>query len=153
MDRRTFVRTTAAVGVGALAGCSGGDGAGPTVTTGGGADAESVTVSMVDTSFDPMRTALAVGGTITWRNDDQFGHDVTSRTLTDGGVEWSFESGTIGNGETAQYTFEEAGAYEYECTIHGVDTMCGVVLVGDPTYDATLPCEETGDGNPGGGVY
>ncbi|MFB6133335.1 MAG: plastocyanin/azurin family copper-binding protein [Halanaeroarchaeum sp.] len=106
---------------------------------------------MVDTSFDPVRTALATGGTVTWKNEDQFGHDVTARMLTDAGAEWAFSSGTIGAGETTQYTFEEAGAYEYLCTIHGPDTMCGVILVGEPQYDATLPCE--GDGNPGGGVY
>lgn len=156
MDRRTFVRMTAGVGLGALAGCSSGGGeSNPNgETTDGGGMAETTNISMVDTSFDPVRTAVAKGATITWQNEDSYDHDVTARTITDAGTEWSFESGSIGNGETVEYTFEEAGAYEYLCTIHGVDTMCGVVLVGDPEYDATLPCEGGDDGNPGGGgVY
>lgn len=150
MDRRTYLRTMAVVGTGTIAGCSGGD----TSENGGGTNdgvAETSDISMVDTSFDPAMTAVAVDTTVTWTNEDGFAHDVVAATLTDAGEEWSFESGNLDAGDSTQYTFEEAGAYEYVCTIHGGDTMCGVILVGDPEYGGTLPCED--DGNPGGGVY
>ena len=48
-------------------------------------------------------------------------------------------------GETA-VVLVDAGVFEYYGVGPGVDQLCGVVLVGDVTYDATLPCAGTGGG-------
>ncbi|MFB6217674.1 MAG: plastocyanin/azurin family copper-binding protein [Halobacteriaceae archaeon] len=63
---------------------------------------------------------------------------------------WSMDA-TVESGETVSHTFDSAGVYEYYCTIHGSGTMCGVVLVGDVTYDGSLPCQDDGGGGGNGG--
>jgi len=157
MDRRRYLESSGAVGVALLAGCTGGgtggggDGTTTTTASDGNGGSGSTTISMVDTAFDPPKASVSPGTTVTWKNEDGFGHDVTATTLTDAGTDWSYESGTVEGGGTATHTFDSTGVYEYYCTIHGESTMCGVVLVGDQQYDETLPCESGGDSGSGGG--
>ncbi|MFB6138055.1 MAG: plastocyanin/azurin family copper-binding protein [Halobacteriaceae archaeon] len=101
------------------------------------------TVSLVSSTFDPVRLDVAVGTTVTWTNEDGYDHDVTSATFSSGATSWDYMA-SLGAGESASHTFQSAGAYEYYCTIHGQSSMCGVVVVGDVSYDGDLPC--TGGG-------
>ncbi|MFB6146376.1 MAG: plastocyanin/azurin family copper-binding protein [Halobacteriaceae archaeon] len=107
--------------------------------------APEVTVEMAASAFDPVRADVAVGTTVVWTNRDPYGHTVESARFHETAADWAFETETLGQGDTAAYTFETAGVYEYFCTIHGRDNMCGAVLVGDVSLSKTLPCE--GDGN------
>lgn len=118
------------------------------VTVSGGGMTTTQTVEAVDTAFDPVRLSVAPGTTVEWVNKDSFGHDVTSATFHDVATDWDMSAPLSGSGGTASHTFSDAGVYEYYCTIHGTDTMCGAVLVGDVSLDQDLPCE--GDG---GGMY
>jgi len=131
----TLTGTALAVG---LAGCGGGGGgsAGDSTTT-----EAATTVEMANTSFAPLRASVDPGTTVEWVNQDAFGHDVVSATFHDAATAWEFESDTLGEGGTTGHTFEEEGIYEYYCSIHGQSNMCGVVLVGDVSLDAQLPCE------------
>jgi len=108
---------------------------------------------MKDTAFHPVRTSVEAGTTVTWTNEDSYGHTVAAATLTDGATQWSFETGTLNNGDTATHTFDQKGVYEYYCTIHGKDTMCGAILVGGASLDASLPCESGSSSGSGGGGY
>lgn len=110
------------------------------VTVAGGSEPSMRTVEMIDTTFDPERVSVEPGTTVRWVNQDSYGHDVTAAKFHDSAADWSF-SETLGGGESTTYTFEDAGIYEYYCTIHGESNMCGVVLVGDVTLDQDLPCE------------
>ncbi|MFB6119875.1 MAG: plastocyanin/azurin family copper-binding protein [Halobacteriaceae archaeon] len=98
-------------------------------------------VELENTSFNPIRKAVAVGETVEWVNRDSLPHDVTSARFHDSAADWSFETDTFLKGETVTYTFESAGVYEYYCSVHGESAMCGAVLVGDVSLDASLPCE------------
>jgi plastocyanin len=98
------------------------------------------TVEMVDTSFKPMQASVEPGTTVEWVNQDSFGHDVTSAQFHDAATQWDFAS-DVSPGGSVTYTFDSEGVYEYYCTIHGKDSMCGVVLVGDVSLDEELPCE------------
>jgi plastocyanin len=109
-------------------------------------DTGTETVTMENSSFVPMELSVDPGTTVEWENADSFGHDVKSDTFHDSATAWEFQSDTLGQGETTTYTFSEGGIYEYYCTIHGEETMCGVVLVGDVSFDETLPCEEESGG-------
>ena len=110
------------------------------------ATASEDSIDMTGSRFEPVRTSVDPGTTVTWRNRDGVDHTVTSAQFHDAAAEWTVDE-RAGSDETVTYTFEEAGIYEYYCTIHGQETMCGVVLVGDVTLDATLPCEsDEGDG-------
>ena len=68
------------------------------------------TVVMKDSEFRPNHVSVPAGTTVTWRNDDGFEHDVTFA----GGP----ASGTLGAGGTWERALEEAGTFDYECTIH-----------------------------------
>lgn len=112
-------------------GADGGD-----TTSGGGM----ATVAMVNTAFDPVRLEIDPGTTVEWVNEDSFGHDVVSTQFNDAAEQWDFET-DVGSGQSASYTFESAGVYEYYCSIHGETSMCGAVVVGDASLGGSLPCE------------
>lgn len=65
----------------------------------------------------PAETTVSVGGTVTWTNDDTAAHTVTSGTPTDG-PDGTFDSSIVMSGATFEYTFEEAGQYDYFCIVH-----------------------------------
>ncbi len=74
----------------------------------------------------PAETTVGVGGTVTWTNDDTAAHTVTSGTPTDG-PDGTFDSSIVMSGATFEYTFEEAGQYDYFCIVH--PWMTGKVAV------------------------
>lgn len=76
---------------------------------GGGGGAE---VTMEGIAFNPSEISVRVGDTVTWTNEDSVGHDVTGDAFKSG------EPGGIGNGDTFEHTFEEAGTFDYVCTVH-----------------------------------
>lgn len=76
--------------------------------------------------FVPAEATVSVGGTVTWTNDDTAAHTVTSGTPTDG-PDGVFDSSIIAAGNTFEYTFEEAGEYDYFCIVH--PWMTGKVTV------------------------
>lgn len=103
---------------------------------------------MINTSFQPTTATVETGATVQWTNRDSFAHDVTAAQFHDAAADWDLAV-DVAPDESATHTFDSAGVYEYTCTIHGKSSMCGVVLVGDASLDAALPCEGAG----GGGGY
>jgi plastocyanin len=79
------------------------------------------TISIESLSYNPNSLTITIGETVKWINNDNVDHTVTADGL--------FDSGTLSNGETFEYTFNEAGTYEYTCTIH-------------PNMQATITVEE-----------
>jgi plastocyanin len=77
-------------------------------------------VAIVDVSFQPASIDVAAGTTVTWTNDDGFGHTVTA---TDG----AFNSGVLDGGASFSQIFSEPGTFEYFCAIH--PSMTGTVTV------------------------
>lgn len=94
-------------------------------------------------TFDPVRVSVEPGDTVRWTNTTSGtydSHTIVSAQFTDGAADWSMDVDLDG-GEQVARTFDEAGIYEYFCDIHGEFQMCGVVLVGDVSLSADLPCE------------
>jgi plastocyanin len=91
-------------------------------STGGGSASTATTASvgMAGRSFSPTTVTIAAGGSVTFRNDDDDEHTVTS---TDG----AFESGTLGSGGSYKRTFASAGTFDYLCAFHS--DMTGTVVV------------------------
>jgi plastocyanin len=75
------------------------------------AGATANTVTIQNFAFNPVTITISRGQTVTWTNMDNVPHTVTSTT----GV---FDSGSISSGQTFSYTFNNAGTFEYSCTIH-----------------------------------
>jgi plastocyanin len=76
---------------------------------------DEMTVSIQDFFFDPSQLTVAPGTTVTWVNEGEAPHTVTS---TDGK---ELDSATLQPGDTYTFTFKDDDAgetYAYQCTIH-----------------------------------
>jgi len=94
---------------------------------------DAMTVSIQDFFFDPDQLTVAPGTTVTWVNEGQAPHTVTS---TDGK---ELDSATLQPGDTYSFTFEDDDAgetYAYQCTIHPEMTASVTVSGGG---EATTP--------------
>jgi plastocyanin len=101
----------------------GGDGAATTEQPagGGGGGGGGTEVSMEGIQFNPAEVTVSAGDTVTWVNNDSVDHDVTADSFSSG------EPGGMASGDTFEHTFDEAGTFEYVCTVHpGMD---GTVVV------------------------
>ncbi|MGW4525385.1 cupredoxin domain-containing protein [Amycolatopsis sp. NPDC004378] len=70
-------------------------------------------VAIKDFAFAPAATTVKKGTTVTWTNQDQDAHTVTST-----GSGGPLRSPTLQTGQSYQYTFGTPGTFEYLCTIH-----------------------------------
>jgi plastocyanin len=100
------------------AGCGDG-GDTPSGTTTGEGDTDAVVV-IDDVAFTNGDVRVALGGSVTFDNQDSQSHTATA---PDG----SFDSGTIAAGESSSVTFDEAGTFPYICSFHPF--MRGTVTV------------------------
>lgn len=78
------------------------------------ADAAPGEVRVVDNEFEPEDVTVAVGDTVTWRFEGNVTHNVTP--AGDNRGDWK-ASKTVKEG-THEWTFEDAGTYDYICTLH-----------------------------------
>lgn len=104
-----------------LAACGddgGGTGATPTPSATGN---EPPQITANDFSFSPRTLNVAVGTTVTVRNNGQAPH-----TWTHTG---DFDVALDGRGATGEFTFAKAGTYNYVCKIHEGRGMTGTVVV------------------------
>lgn len=109
----------ALAGGGVLAGCGGGDtttstpAAAPPPPASSASSGDEVKVTMKNIKYVPASVTVKVGQKIVWENTDgQIPHTVTA---TDGA---DFDSGTMANGDTFDYTPKKAGTISYVCQIH-----------------------------------
>lgn len=82
-------------------------------------------VDMQGNAFAPASVTINAGDVVEWTNLDQVPHTVTSgiRGAADAGD--LYDSGNMGNGDTYCLRFDEAGAYDYFCSVH--PGMAGMV--------------------------
>ena len=78
------------------------------------------------TCYYPYETQIDPGDTVTWINDDDASHTVTS-VDAGGSPDGKFDSSMMAAGQTFSFTFKDAGAYKYFCQVHS--WMTGVVTV------------------------
>jgi len=76
--------------------------------------------SLTTTAYSPNPIVLAVGGMVTWKNNDNVTHTATANDGT-------WDSGSIAPGASFTRTFSTAGSFPYKCTIH--PGMVGTVTV------------------------
>ena len=87
------------------------------------------TVNIKSFSFQPATLNVPAGTTVTWHNQDNVQHTVTSD------VQGLFDSGTINTGKKFTYTFQAPGSYSYHCSIH--PGMKGTIVVTGTGQQAT----------------
>lgn len=76
-------------------------------------------IGLTTTAYSPNPINVAVGGSVTWTNDDTIAHTSTSAG--------NWDSGTIAPGGSFTKTFQTAGSFSYICSIH--PNMVGTVNV------------------------
>lgn len=90
---------------------------------------DSIVVGIADFAFAPAELEIEQGQTVTWTNEDDIAHTVTSGRAKKQGVpgvsenrdaepDGVFDSGTMELDDTFRFTFEEAGTFTYFCAIH-----------------------------------
>ncbi len=78
-------------------------------------------VEIKDFAFNPATLTISKGTTVTWTHNDTAPHTVTENNNV-------FNSPTLTKGQTFSYTFNEAGTFDYYCSIHPT-RMKGKVVV------------------------
>ncbi len=73
----------------------------------------------------PYELSVAVGTTVTWSNDDLAAHTVTSGNFPE--HDGLFDSSVFMSGDTFEFTFSDAGTFDYYCFVH--PWMAGIVNV------------------------
>lgn len=71
-------------------------------------------------AFSPASITVKAGTSVTWTNQDQDAHTVTSTSN-------AFGSKALNTGASYTYTFTKPGTYNYLCTIHPFMTATVVV--------------------------
>ena len=89
-------------------------------TTGTPVSIVSGSSTLTTTAYSPNPVTVAVGGTVTWTNNDSVAHTSVANN-------GAFSSGTIAPGGTFSMTFPSAGSFPYHCSIH--PGMVGTVTV------------------------
>jgi plastocyanin len=77
-------------------------------------------VSIDNFSFTPMEITIPAGTQVTWINKDDVPHTVVS-------VDHKFKSQALDTDEKFSFTFQNAGTYEYFCSVH--PKMTGKIVV------------------------
>lgn len=73
-----------------------------------------------NTGFEPRRLTVAPGTTVTWVNEDKAPHTITAGAR--GNPNGRFDSGAVGGGKTFSVKFDEAGTFDYFCSLRpGLD--------------------------------
>ena len=76
--------------------------------------------------YDPETIDITVGTTVLWENKDNTMHTATSGN-PDSGADGVFDSDILAAGDTYEFTFNDAGNYDYYCILH--PWMIGTVNV------------------------
>jgi plastocyanin len=82
--------------------------------------AKTVGIDIDNFKFGVVSLEVAPGTTVTWTNRDDVPHTITSTTKV-------FKSAALDTGETFSYTFNDAGKFEYYCSMH--PRMTGKIVV------------------------
>jgi len=82
--------------------------------------AEDARIGIDNFTFAPERLTVRAGTTVTWRNEDDTPHIVTSAARL-------FKSSALDTDDSYSFTFTEPGTYEFFCSIH--PRMTGTIVV------------------------
>ena len=70
--------------------------------------------------FVPESIAISKGTTVTWTNNDDTLHTVTSGTPEDGNSGTEFDSSYLAPGKTFEHAFDTSGTFDYYCTLASI---------------------------------
>lgn len=68
-------------------------------------------VSIRGLQFNPGDVVVTQGSTVTWTNNDETAHTITS-------IYGDFHSKALNPGESFSFTFKQKGKFRYQCHVH-----------------------------------
>ena len=113
---RGLMITSLILALGLLTACGAGDGE--------GRPDDAAYVSIFSRNFQPEQQTVAPDTMVIWTNEDSVDHTVTAGTPDE---PTDLFDALVPPGGTFEYTFDDAGRYEYFCSIH--PDMRGVIIV------------------------
>jgi plastocyanin len=121
------------VGAGTVAGCGGDDDSADLSSDASVPedvvviDTNPAAITALDNSFRPENIEVAAGTEVVWTNKGRNEHNV----LHVEGDEWGVEVDDFQPGAVYSHTFDAAGVYRYNCSIHGTTDagMIGTIVV------------------------
>jgi plastocyanin len=84
-------------------------------------------VTIGDDFFTNGNLTIQVGDTVTWTNNGNSAHTVTSGNESNPGT--VFDSGDLSHGQTFSFRFNNSGTFPFFCRIHGSSRMSGTITV------------------------
>jgi amicyanin len=85
-------------------------------------EATEVKVKIANLAYDPPTLTVKVGTKVTWTNQDEVPHTVTSTTKPR-----LLKSPALDTNDSFSHVFKEPGTFKYFCTVH--PKMAGTVVV------------------------
>jgi len=76
------------------------------------------TINIQNFAFEPSVLTIEKGATVTWMNSDSAPHQIKST---------NFNSNQLSKGQTFSFAFNDAGTFDYFCSIH--PSMVGKIIV------------------------
>lgn len=123
--KKITVLSLLVIGISALSGCSLYGGAQNNTSNSAArpapvqvAPAAADTVNIQNFSFNPATLTVKKGAAVTWTNNDSAPHQIKSA---------AFNSELMSQGQTFSFTFNDAGTFDYSCSIH--PSMTGKIIV------------------------
>ena len=98
------------------------------------------TVEISGFAYAPAELTITAGDTVTWTNLDAVEHTATA-------IDGSWDTGLLGEGDSASITFTTPGTYDYLCTPH--PSMTGRIVVVAAAQPSTTPAPAP---SPGGAL-
>ena len=86
----------------------------------GPAWAATVEVKIANFTYSPKQVTVKAGDTVTWTNEDDIPHTVTSKTML-------FRSKPLDSNDKFSFTFTTPGSFPYFCSLHPM--MTGMIVV------------------------
>ena len=108
------------------------------IATGAGSSQNAACVA-TNNCFTPNPLTVAPGTTVTWKNTDTTTHVVCSGKVTDDECGSVFEDDSLKKGQTFQFTFANAGTFDYFCSVHPWMTGQVIVAAASTTPGTTTP--------------
>jgi len=78
-------------------------------------------------NYNPVSLPVAINTKVTWTNNGQLAHTVTSNSTANGSLP-NFDSSSMIQGQQFSHTFTTAGTYKYYCTIHSTFMKAEVIV-------------------------
>ena len=108
------------------------------IAAGAGSSAQAACVT-TNNCFTPNPLTVTPGTTVTWKNTDTTTHVVCSGKVTDDQCGSVFEDDALKKGQTFQFTFANAGTFDYFCSVHPWMTGQVIVAAAGSTPSTTTP--------------